>query len=168
MLRSLTPRGLMAVIVLVALATLAFIGVGHARAQDAGVAHHAIGTFEVSMTPADPEVTEAGLGLSSYTLSKTFSGGLEGKGVGQMLTGGPSESTTGTYVALERFVGTLDGKQGAFLLAHRGDMAGDDYTLSIAVVPNSGTGELAGIAGDFKLTVEGGVHHYDLAYTLPH
>ncbi len=36
------------------------------------------GTFDVAVTPADPEVVEAGLGLSSYALSKTFIGGLTG------------------------------------------------------------------------------------------
>ena len=128
--------------------------------------HHAVGTFEVSVTPADPEVVEAGLGLSRYTLAKTFSGGMTGSGVGQMLAGGVSAEEA-TYVALERFVGTLDGKEGAFLLAHRGDMNAQGYTLSITVVPGSGTGELAGISGDFALTLEGGEHRYDLGYSLP-
>jgi len=42
------------------------------------------------------------------------------------------------------------------------------YTLSITVVPNSGTGALEGIEGEFVLTVgPDGVHHYDLAYRLP-
>ncbi|CAN5189750.1 hypothetical protein BH09PSE1_BH09PSE1_28360 [soil metagenome] len=168
MLKTLTPRGLMAVIVLLAVVTLTFVLVGRARAQDASAVHHAVGAFEVSMAPADPEAVEGGLGLSRYSLTKTFTGGMTGQGVGQMLAGGPEGSqTVGSYVAIERFVGTLDGRQGAFLLAHRGDMSGDDYSLAITVVPNSGTGALTGIAGDFKLTVEDGVHHYDLAYTLP-
>jgi hypothetical protein len=86
-----------------------------------------------------------------------------------MLAGGPAGSQTrGTYVAIERVVGVLDGKEGAFLMAHRGDMTPEGYTLAITVVPNSGTGALAGIEGEFILTVTGdGVHHYDLAYRLP-
>lgn len=128
---------------------------------------HAVGTFEVAMAPADAEVIEAGLGLSRYILSKTFTGGIRGVSSGQMLTGGPPGDTTGTYIALERVVGTLDGKEGAFLLAHRGDMSPEGYTLSITVVPNSGTGALAGISGDFALTLEGGEHRYDLSYSLP-
>ncbi|CAN5353088.1 hypothetical protein BH10PSE1_BH10PSE1_19800 [soil metagenome] len=173
MLKTLTPRGLTAVVVLLVLVTGTFVWAGRALAQESpsiqhGAVHHASGTFEVSMAPGDPEAVEAGLGLSRYILTKTFTGGLTGHGVGQMLAGGPEGSeTVGSYVAIERFVGTLDGHKGAFLLAHRGDMAGEDYSLSITVVPGSGTGALAGIAGDFKLTVENGVHHYDLAYTLP-
>ncbi|MBX9615774.1 MAG: DUF3224 domain-containing protein [Caulobacteraceae bacterium] len=128
--------------------------------------HHANGTFTVTMTPADPEVVEAGLGLSRYTLAKTFEGGLSGTGTGQILAGGVSAGTQ-TYIALERVVGTLDGREGAFLLAHRGDMSPDGFSLSITVVPNSGTGALTGLTGDFALTITGGIHHYDLAYSLP-
>ena len=46
-------------------------------------------------------------------------------------------------------------------------MSLEGYTLSITVVPNSGTGALAGISGDFALTLEGGEHRYDLSYSLP-
>ena len=129
---------------------------------------HVIGTVEVAVTPADPETVEAGVGLSRYALAKTFQGGLIGVGRGQMLAGGPAGvETAGTYVALERVVGTLDGREGAFLLAHRGDINPGGYTLSITVVPGSGTGELAGLTGDFGLTITDGVHHYDLADRLP-
>lgn len=164
-MRTLTVRGYLAVAVIGLLVMVGWAAAGNAGAQEAAV-QHATGTFEVSVTPADPEVKEAGLGLSRYTLAKTFSGGMSGSGVGQMLAGGPSEQV-GTYVALERFVGTVDGREGAFLLAHRGDMNAEGYTLSITVVPGSGTGELAGISGDFALTIAGGEHRYDLSYRLP-
>lgn len=164
-MRALTFRGYLAVVVIGLLAAIGWLSAGNAHAQEA-VVHHATGTFEVSVTPADPEVKEAGLSLSRYLLTKTFSGGMSGAAVGQMLAGGPSEAV-GTYVALERFVGTLDGREGAFLLAHRGDMSAEGYTLSITVVPNSGTGALQGLSGEFHLTIADGEHRYDLAYTLP-
>ncbi len=162
--RVLTVRGYLALIAL-GLAIALALAAGTARAQETQM-HHARGTFTVAMTPADPEAIEAGLGLSRYTLAKTFEGGLAGTGTGQMLAGGVSTETA-TYVALERVVGTLDGRRGAFLLAHRGDMSPEGFSLSITVVPNSGTGELAGLSGDFALTIAGGVHSYDLAYRLP-
>lgn len=169
-MRTLTTRGYLALVLLMG-AVIAGVGfAGSAFAQSVAMpVVHAVGTFKVQMAEGDPEAAEAGLGLSRYTLTKTFSGGLTGTGVGQMLAGGPAGSqTTGTYVAIERVVGVLDGKQGAFLMAHRGDMTPDGYTLSITVVPNSGTGALEGIEGEFILTVtEDGVHHYDLAYRLP-
>ncbi|MFC5343472.1 DUF3224 domain-containing protein [Brevundimonas staleyi] len=164
-MRTLTFRGYLAMAVVGLLVAVGWMAAGTVRAQEAGV-RHATGTFEVSVTPADPEVKEAGLGLSRYSLSKTFTGGMSGVSVGQMLAGGPSDDV-GTYVALERFVGTLDGREGAFLLAHRGDMNAGGYTLSITVVPNSGTGALEGISGDFALTIAGGEHSYDLSYSLP-
>lgn len=163
-MRILTVRGyLMLSLVLI----LTIVGWSAARAQEATM-HHAVGTFEVALSPSDEEAVEAGVGLSRYGLSKTFVGGIEGVAVGQMLAGGPpGDQTTGVYVALERVVGTLDGRQGAFLLAHRGDINPEGYTLSIMVVPGSGTGELTGLAGDFALTITDGVHHYDLTYSLP-
>src|SRR5688572_9894686 len=112
-MRTLTVRGYAALIALLVVVTLIALAAGGARAgtsaqQETAMTRHAVGTFEVKVTPADPEVVEAGLGLSRYTLAKTFSGGLTGQGVGQMLAGGPN-AQTGSYVALERVVGTLDG-----------------------------------------------------------
>lgn len=166
-MRILTARGYLALIAMALLMTAGLFVAGTASAQESAL-HHATGTFEVELAPGDPEAVEAGLGLSRYLLSKTFTGDIEGVAVGQMLAGGPAGvETAGTYVALERIVGTLEGRSGAFLLAHRGDINPDGYTLAIAVVPGSGTGELAGISGDFALTIVDGVHHYDLAYRLP-
>jgi hypothetical protein len=43
---------------------------------------------------------------------------------------------------------------------------GGDYQLAISVVPDSGTGELVGLAGTVRITIAGGVHSYELDYTL--
>ncbi len=169
-MRTLAMRGYLALILLAG-AIIAGVGfAGSAMAQtDGRVIRHAVGVFDVDVAEAEPEAVVAGLGLSRYRLTKTFTGGLTGTGVGQMLAGGPAGSQdTGTYVAIERVVGVLDGREGAFMMAHRGDMTPDGYTLSITVVPHSGTGTLEGIEGAFVLTVTSdGVHHYDLAYSLP-
>jgi hypothetical protein len=39
--------------------------------------------------------------------------------------------------------------------------------LSVTVVPDSGTGALAGLAGDFKIIVADGKHSYEFSYALP-
>lgn len=155
-------------------ATLAVIVFAAATAWTFGRAHaeettmrHAAGTFEVQLIPTEEGDTASGLGLGRYTLSKTFSGGMIGEGSGQMLSGGNEATSMGVYVALERFVGQIDGHDGALLFAHRGVMDPSGQSLSIGIVPGSGTGGLAGIAGEFALRVEGGVHHYDLSYSLP-
>jgi len=38
--------------------------------------------------------------------------------------------------------------------------------LAITVVPDSGTGQLAGLAGKMTITIVDGKHLYDLEYTL--
>lgn len=39
--------------------------------------------------------------------------------------------------------------------------------LSVTVVPDSGTGELAGLVGSMQITIEGGEHRYAFDYRLP-
>lgn len=134
--------------------------------QEAPMARHAIGTFDVTITPVQPAEGTAPDVPGRMTLAKTFHGGLSGTGEGEMLaTMGPEQS--GAYAALERVRGTLDGRTGTFALIHRGIMDKGAQELLITVVPGSGTGELEGLTGVFRLTIEGGEHRYDLEYTLP-
>jgi hypothetical protein len=39
--------------------------------------------------------------------------------------------------------------------------------LTVTVVPDSGTGELAGLTGSMAIDVAGGKHSYDFEFTLP-
>ncbi|HEY2912324.1 MAG TPA: DUF3224 domain-containing protein, partial [Candidatus Angelobacter sp.] len=39
--------------------------------------------------------------------------------------------------------------------------------LIITVVPDSGTGQLLGITGNFKVIIAEGKHSYEFEYTLP-
>ena len=98
-------------------------------------------------------------------LAKTFHGDLQGEGAGEML--GLLKDGSGAYVAMERVSGILEGRRGAFALVHRGVMEAGAQDLLITIVPGSGEGELAGIAGVFHLKIEGGVHRYELEYSLP-
>lgn len=127
---------------------------------------HARGTFDVSITPVPPAPEAAADAPGRMTLAKTFHGDLTGTGTGEMLaTMAPGAS--GAYVAMERVKGTIDGRTGSFALVHRGLMDRGEQSLSITIVPGSGTGDLAGISGVFHLTIEGGEHRYDLEYDLP-
>jgi hypothetical protein len=38
------------------------------------------------------------------------------------------------------------------------------YAMDVTVVPDSGTDELAGIAGTMKIIIEGGKHSYEFEY----
>jgi hypothetical protein len=51
---------------------------------------------------------------------------------------------------------------------HRGVQAHGSRELLITIVPDTGTDELAGIAGTFDIDIAAdGTHAYHLAYTLP-
>lgn len=126
------------------------------------------GTFDVKATPLPAEKNVGDPLIGRLALSKTFTGDLVGTGKGQMLgSQGEADKNTGGYVAMERVTGTLKGKKGSFSLQHHGTMDGGKYEMNIYVVPGSGTGELAGIAGKFTIKIEGGKHFYEFAYTLP-
>ena len=129
------------------------------------MSRHATGTFDVSITPVPPTDGAPPDAHGRMTLTKTFHGGIEAVGEGEML-GMMSPDQSGAYVALERVRGAIDGRAGTFALVHRGVMDHGAQELSITVVPGSGTGELTGLGGVFHLTITGGEHRYDLEYTL--
>ena len=131
----------------------------------------ASGSFEVRMEPqaAAPEtaaVEGSGTQLGRMLLHKVFSGDLEAAGEGQMLTAVSDTPGSAGYVAIERVVGTLHGRRGSFVFQHSGTMDRGEQQLSITVVPGSGSGELAGIAGRFMLRIVDKQHLYDFDYTL--
>lgn len=45
-------------------------------------------------------------------------------------------------------------------------MTRGEPSLSIVVVPDSGSGELAGISGTMDIRIESGQHYYDFDYSL--
>ena len=127
---------------------------------------HATGPFDVKVTPQDDKSADPLLGRMA--LDKQYHGDLEATGTGQMLTAGTSTKGSGAYVAIEKVSGTLKGRSGSFVLQHSGTMSGGNFRLAVTVVPDSGTGQLAGINGKMAITIEaGGKHSYDLEYTLP-
>jgi hypothetical protein len=71
------------------------------------------------------------------------------------------------YVAIERVTGTLHGKSGSFVLQHSGTMTRGEPQLSVTVVPDSGTGELTGLAGALTIRIAEKQHFYEFDYTLP-
>ena len=127
----------------------------------------ATGTFEVKMQPQGDGDVAAGSSLGRMSLDKRFSGDLEATGKGEMLAARSDVPTSAAYVAIERVSGSLKGRDGSFALVHKGVMTRDAQNLVIEVVPDTGTGRLAGIAGSLGIRIEEGRHYYDFEYTLP-
>ncbi|MFD0664201.1 DUF3224 domain-containing protein [Thermocatellispora tengchongensis] len=71
------------------------------------------------------------------------------------------------YSGFERFDGTLGGRRGTFVLGHVATALGGERSLDWTVLPDSGTGELAGIQGRGTIEVDDeGVHTYTLEYEV--
>jgi hypothetical protein len=83
------------------------------------------------------------------------------------LAGGDYKLGAAGYVAIELVTGVLQGRQGAFALQQIATMDAGGSKISVTVVPGSGTGELTGIAGTFRIQIADGQHSYELEYTLP-
>jgi hypothetical protein len=135
------------------------------RPQGAVMTKQASGPFDVTLTPQDDTVGDPSVGRMS--IDKRFHGDLEGTSKGQMLTALTDVKDSAGYVALERVNGTLHGRIGTFALQHSGIMNRGAQQLIITVVPDSGTGQLSGLAGRMTIKIDQGKHSYAFDYTLP-
>lgn len=132
------------------------------------MSQHARGPFTVKMAPQGEGDTTDGISTGRMSLDKVFSGDVDATGKGEMLAARTAIDDSAGYVAIERVTGTLAGRKGSFVLQHSGTMTRGEQHLVIGVVPDSGTGELTGIAGTMTIDIGAdGAHRYDLTYTLP-
>ena len=132
--------------------------------NESTMTNHAAGTFEVKLTPQDDKSDDKTMGR--MTSEKQWTGDLEGSSKGQMLTGGDVAKGSAGYVAMEKFIGTVKGRKGSFIFQHSGTMTKGEGKLTITVVPDSGTDQLAGISGTLTIKIESGKHFYDFEYSL--
>ena len=126
----------------------------------------ASGAFEVKLTPQASNDKAEGATLGRMSIDKQFHGDLEATSKGEMLTAMTGVKDSAGYVAIERVTGTLHGQSGSFILQHSGTMAHGVQQLTINVVPDSGTGQLAGITGKMTIKIVDGKHFYEFEYTL--
>ena len=126
----------------------------------------ASGTFEVKLNPQPLHEGTAEATLGRLSIDKQFHGDLEAISKGEMLSAGTSVKGSAGYVAIEQVKGTLHGRVGAFVLQHTGTMNRGAPQLSVTVVPDSGTGQLVGLAGKMTINIAEGKHSYDFEYTL--
>jgi hypothetical protein len=129
------------------------------------VVNHATGTFEVKVTPQAGDASIDG-DIGRMSLDKQFHGDLEATSKGLMLAAMSSVKGSGGYVAMERVTGTLKGRSGSFVLQHIGTMTRGVPQMTVSVVPDSGIGQLVGLAGTMTIKIADGKHSYDFEYTL--
>lgn len=145
---------------------LIFAAVGPILAQEKKGSEKMVakGAFDVKMAPIETAHKDE-KGIVRYSLDKVYHGDLDATGSGEMLASTGTVKGSGTYVAIEAVSGTLAGKKGTFALAHIGTQQGGKQDLSIHVVPDSGTGELAGLTGELKIIIApDGKHWYAFEY----
>ena len=130
--------------------------------------HHASGPFDVKVTPQKPDSQVARTAnLGRLTIDKRFHGDLEASGRGEMLATQSDVKGSAGYVALERVTGKLQGRSGSFVLLHSATMKRGAPETTITVVPDSGTGELTGLAGSMRIKVAAdGGHSYEFDFRI--
>jgi hypothetical protein len=131
------------------------------------MATHASGTFEVKLAPQAQDDNVGHPSVGRMSIDKQFRGDLEAVSKGQMLTALTDVKGSAGYVAIERVSGALLGHSGTFALQHSGMMTRGAPQLSVNVVPDSGTGQLVGLAGKMAINIIDGKHFYEFEYTLP-
>lgn len=127
----------------------------------------ATGSFEVDARPQASAGGEGDAALGRWSLEKKSSGDLVGTGSGEMPTAATATKGSAGYVAIERVTGRRHGHRGSFVFRHSGTPNRGTQQLSITVVPGSGTGELAAIAGTSKRNIVDGQHRCEVDDSPP-
>ncbi len=125
------------------------------------------GLLDVNIEAEPPFLEQDGLKLNRNVVRKEFSGDMVGTSEAQMIAAFTDTPGSAGYVAIEHFTGSVGGKSGSFVLQHSGVMNKGDAQLTVTIVPDSGTGELAGISGTLEIDNNEGQHSYALDYELP-
>lgn len=123
--------------------------------------HQIEGRFEIKFSP---QPVAEGSNWARQNIFKTYEGGLVGSSRGEMLSARGKVKGSAGYVALEEVSATLDGRQGTFVIQHSGSMSNGAATLTVTVVPDSGTGGLTGLSGIMTIDAQ---RRYTFSYKLP-
>ncbi len=126
--------------------------------------HRATGRFDLTKDLDPPYDNAPGAEISRAVITKQFHGDLVGTSVTHMTQIMSEIDGSAGYVAVERVIGTLQGRTGTFVLQHNALGDRGDRNLNIVVVPDTGTGELVGLRGKLDVDISGGKHDYFLDY----
>ncbi|MCK6544568.1 DUF3224 domain-containing protein [Myxococcota bacterium] len=124
------------------------------------------GLFEITMSGEPPFDVVDGVSLARARFDKRFRGPLTATSKVEMLAAHTAVKGSAGYVAVERITGSIDGRAGSFVVMHLGMMERGADSLVIRIVPDSGTGALAGIRGTMNIRIIDGQHHYELDHSF--
>lgn len=107
--------------------------------------------------------------LARASVTNSFTGGIEAAATSCEYTVVYADEDNGTFTGLELLTGTLDGREGTFVLAEQGTFSADGTVHgTLEVVAGSGTGDLAGLSGTGSFVYRNGqtAFPYRLDYKL--
>ena len=114
---------------------------------------HAKATFAVNAWEEKPYNEMNGLPkLTRAGVTKSYQGDITGDGKLEYLMMYRDDGSA-SFIGLERVVGSVAGRSGSFVLQHSGTFKGGVATVTLVVVPDSGTGELRGLRGNGEFAV---------------
>ncbi|GAA3253395.1 DUF3224 domain-containing protein [Dactylosporangium siamense] len=127
----------------------------------------AVAPFSIEGWEEDVYDERPGARLSRTRITKTFTGDFIGTSEAETLMCGAAVEGSAAYVGFERFLGSLHGRAGTFVLHHTATGSGGQRGGSWTIVPDTGTDELTGISGAGEIVIaEDGAHTLVLAYEL--
>ncbi|MEU4998764.1 DUF3224 domain-containing protein [Streptomyces sp. NPDC021622] len=100
--------------------------------------------------------SDGGARIARAAVTNDFTGAIEATGTSCEYALVYTGEATGAFVGYEFIEGTVDGREGSFVLEQRGTFSADGITCTVTVHPGSGSGELAGLAGTGSFTARHG------------
>ncbi|MEP6599714.1 MAG: DUF3224 domain-containing protein [Actinomycetota bacterium] len=111
-------------------------------------------TFEVASW--DETTVDEGADLGKITrasVTRRYQGGVNGESVTEWLMAYRLDGTA-TFVGIERVRGSVGGRDGTLVLQHVGEYTDGVARAALTVLPDSGTGALAGVTGEGRFTAD--------------
>lgn len=124
------------------------------------------GSFDVKVLPQELTFAADLQGMGRMSIDKQFRGELDATSKGEMISAMTATKGSAGYVAIEQVTGTLQGKKGTFMLQHSAFMNRGVPSLTITVIPDSGTDELTGLQGTMGIEIVGKAHFYSFTFDL--
>jgi hypothetical protein len=125
------------------------------------------GKFEIEGWDEDAyEEREGGAKLSRADVKASFAGDIEGESSVVFLMSYRADDTA-DFVGLQNITGTLDGREGSFVVSAKGTFDGKEAKGDWDVVAGSGSGELEGLTGSGGFSAPlGSTAEFNLDYDL--